>query len=144
MQSPLQLISRKFIDIELHPQERQDGPNGFRMTHMIAVDQNTEEPTHWKAKVGVKIENKEGDNPASYVGEITVGGSFVLSEKFPADKAEAMVSLNAGAILYGAIRELVISLTSQSVHGEFILPTLDARTFLPSTEEKEEKSEAPS
>jgi preprotein translocase subunit SecB len=78
------------------------------------------------------------------VGEITVGGSFVLSEKFPADKAEAMVSLNAGAILYGAIRELVISLTSQSVHGEFILPTLDARTFLPSTEEKEEKSEAPS
>lgn len=130
MHSQIQLISRKFLDIELHPQSTHGKENSFKTSHMIVVIQDEEDPNHWRTKFGIKIENSSEEELSPYVGEITVAGTFQLAENFPADKAKQMVHLNSGAILYGAIRELVSSLTSQSIHGELILPTIDARAFL--------------
>ena len=131
MLSQIQLLSRKFLDIELHPQSTNGNKNGFETSHIIVVLQDEEDPTRWRTKFGIKIENMSTDQPAPYVGEITVAGTFKLAENFPAEKTKQMVYLNSGAILYGAIRELVLTLTSQSIHGELILPTIDARVFLP-------------
>lgn len=140
MQSPIQLLTRKFLEIELHAQPVKEGEDEFDVSHMIVVEQNEEEPTLWRSKVGVLIENISEDQLAPYVGEIIVVGTFELSEQFPEEKAEQMVYLNSGAILYGAIRELVLSLSSQSIHGELILPTIDARSFLPHPEASKEDS----
>jgi len=140
MNSPIQLLSRKFLDIELHSQSLDGGKKGFDMSHMIAVVQDAEEPTHWRVKLGVRIANKEEEQSAPYLGEITIAGHFQLAEDFPTEKAEQMVYLNSGALLYGAIRELILSLTSQSIHGELILPAIDARSFLPKSEEKKEET----
>jgi preprotein translocase subunit SecB len=131
MHSQIQLLGRKFLDIELHPQSTRGKENGCETSHMIVVIQDEEDATRWRTKFGIKIENISEDEPAPYVGEIIVAGTFELAEDFPAEKAKQMVYLNSGAILYGAIRELVSSLTSQGIHGELILPTIDARTFLP-------------
>jgi preprotein translocase subunit SecB len=130
MHSQIQLLSRKFLDIELHPQSTHGKENDCKTSHMIVVVQDDENPTHWRTKFGIKIENSSEEESAPYVGEIIVAGTFKLAEDFPAEKAKQMVHLNSGAILYGAIRELVSSLTSQSIHGELILPTIDARAFL--------------
>ncbi|MDB4354096.1 protein-export chaperone SecB [Akkermansiaceae bacterium] len=140
MLSQIQLISRKFLDIELHPQSTQGKENGFETSHMIVVLQDEDDPALWRTKFGIRIENIDDDQPAPYLGEITIAGTFKLDEEFPKEKAEQMVYLNSGAILYGAIRELVLSLTSQCVHGELILPAIDARIFLPETEKEKVQS----
>ncbi len=141
MQSPIQLINRTFLNIELHPQVQDADVCGFGLSHMISVDQNDDDPTLWRATVGVRIEDKAENQPAPYVGEIRSAGHFKLDPDFSEVKAVDMVHLNAGAILYGAIRELILSLTSQSVHGELVLPTLDARCFLPKREDEEDSTE---
>ena len=139
MQSPFQLIGRKFIDIRLesHPIEGSD--HSFEISHMITVVRDEEEPTRWRTKFGVRIENKPDQKTARYTGEITMAGHFSLDQEFPEENTEQMVYLNSGAILYGAIRELVLSLTAQSIHGELILPAIDARVFLPEDETKDEQ-----
>ena len=142
MLSPIQLISRKFLDIELRPQSKRGKESGFTTSHMIAVLQDEEDPTRWRTKLGIRIANLDEDHHAPYLGEITIAGTFKLSQEFPEEKAKQMVHLNSGAILYGAIRELVLSLTSQSIHGELILPAIDARAFLPETEKKDEEPSA--
>ena len=139
MNSPIQLIDRKFTVISLSSQTAESDESEYDIGHLHAVRQDKEDPTHWQAKFGVRIANPENSR-AHYVGEIVVVGTFTLAESFPQDKAEQMVYLNSGAILYGAIRELVISLTTQSIHGELVIPSIDARTFLPS---KEDSSDDP-
>lgn len=132
MQSPIQLLSRKFINIQLEAQPTEKGTDhSFEVSHLITVLQSEEDPTQWNTKFGVRIENKPDEETAQYTGEIIIAGHFTLDAKFPKEKAEQMVYLNSGAMLYGAIRELVTSLTSQSIHGELILPAIDARSFLP-------------
>jgi preprotein translocase subunit SecB len=139
MQSPIQLLSRKFINIKLEAQPTEQGTDhSFEVSHLITVLQSEEDPTQWNTKFGVRIENKPDQETAQYTGEIIIAGHFTLDAKFPEEKAEQMVYLNSGAMLYGAIRELVTSLTSQSIHGELILPAIDARSFLPEAADKEE------
>lgn len=136
MQSPIQLNGRKFLEIKLQAHAIEGNSDNFDLSHRIAVVRDEEEPTHWRTKFGIRIENKPDQQSARYTGEITVVGQFSLAKEFPEEKAEQMVSLNSGAILYGAIRELVLNLTSQSIHGELLLPAIDARSFLPVKEDQ--------
>lgn len=131
MQSPIQLLGRKFLDITLRSHAIEGSSDSFELSHLIAVVRDEEDPTHWRTKFGIRIENKSDQKSARYTGEITVAGHFSLAQEFPEEKAEQMVYMNSGAILYGAIRELVLTLTSQSIHGELLLPAIDARSFLP-------------
>ncbi len=74
-----------------------------------------------------------GGNPLSHAlhhGEIEFEGIFDVHPDFPEDKTEDLVRMNGGAILYGAVRELVMNLTARSKHGPFEMPTIDARMFL--------------
>ncbi|MBK1830524.1 protein-export chaperone SecB [Verrucomicrobiaceae bacterium R5-34] len=141
MHSPIQLLSRKFLNIELHPQAQNEEAWNFGLSHMIFVERDEDDPTLWRATVGVRLKDKEEKQPAPYIGEIRCAGHFRLDPEFPENKAEDMVHLNAGAILYGAIREFVLTHTSQSVHGELVLPTLDARCFLPKTKDENNNPE---
>jgi preprotein translocase subunit SecB len=43
---------------------------------------------------------------------------------WPDDKIDALVSSNAPALLYGAIREMVVNLTGRSKHGSIHLQTV--------------------
>jgi preprotein translocase subunit SecB len=84
---------------------------------------------HWHATLAVSFGAQDSDN-ANYRGQIEFEGIFDVHPEFPAEKVEEMVRMNGGAILYGAVREMVLSLSSRSKHGPFELPTIDARMFL--------------
>lgn len=131
MQSAIQLKNHKFLKIELNAQEFDGDETHYKLSHSLMVQPNEQDATRWQARLDLRITNDSEDTTSPYVGELSIAGHFTLDEDFPEDKAEQMVHLNAGAMLYGAIRELVLTLTSRSIHGELILPTIDARTFIP-------------
>lgn len=136
MKSPIQLKQHVILKVQLEPRltESDDEMGESKTSHFINVSRSPDDDHQWLAQVGVKIEDEDESTPAPYIGEIIVAGSFDLDPQFPEEKAETMVRFNSGSILYGAIRELVLSLTSRSVHGDLVLPTVDARMFL-TTEE---------
>lgn len=84
---------------------------------------------HWHVILSVKFGPQESGD-ANYRGQIEFEGIFDVHPGFPAEKAEEIVRMNGGAILYGAVREMVMNLTSRGKHGPFELPTIDARIFL--------------
>ena len=87
------------------------------------------DPTLWSARLDVRFSPQE-EMSAPYQGDFAVGGDFRIIADFPDEEVEEMVRLNAGAILYGAIREMVMTLSARSVHGKFVLPAIDTRIFL--------------
>jgi len=137
MQSAIQLQNHKFLKIELSAQECNGNEAQYKLSHSLIVQPDQQNPTRWQARLDLKIDDDSEESTSPYIGELSIAGHFTLAEDFPQDKAEPMVSLNAGAILYGAIRELVLTLTSRSIHGELILPTIDARTFILEKKESE-------
>lgn len=143
MISPIQRISQKFTHIEIIPNtgDNIDVENQWG-GHSFVVEHSESDPQVWFARLSVQLKDKDEDHKAPYHGVIEVVGQFKLDDDFPEETVSNMMHMNAGAILYGAIREIVYSLTSRSLHNEAQLPILDARCFIPSAEdEKAEESQ---
>ncbi|RYZ83860.1 MAG: hypothetical protein EOP06_19150 [Proteobacteria bacterium] len=96
---------------------------------------------HWHVKLNVRLQ-AEQDGDTNYRGQFEFEGIFDVHPDFPKDKITDLVRMNGGAILYGAVRELILTLTSRSNHGPFEMPTMDTRVFLqrPETEDDTKKS----
>ena len=50
-------------------------------------------------------------------------GIFSIADTVPAERKEEIVYENGGALVYGAIREMVATVTSRSLAGKLMLPT---------------------
>lgn len=83
----------------------------------------------WRVVLEVEFGGKPPEQ-ALHNGRIDFEGLFDVHPEYPEDKIEDLVRMNGGAILYGAVRELVLNLTARSKHGPFEMPTIDARMFL--------------
>lgn len=66
---------------------------------------------------------KEGSKNFPYKFEVAMLGIFDGS-KLPEEKREQLVAVNGASLLYSSARELLISLTSRSVGGAVLLPTV--------------------
>jgi hypothetical protein len=64
------------------------------------------------------------------MGHLTVLGIFQVHPDFDEEKRFDLVRMNGGSLLLGAVREMVLTVTSRSARGPFELPTFDARMFL--------------
>jgi preprotein translocase subunit SecB len=84
----------------------------------------------WKMNVDVRFGSSDKARPVRYRGHLTVLGFFEVHPEFAEDKRLDLVRMNGGSLLLGAIREMVLTLTSRSARGPFELPTFDARMFL--------------
>ncbi len=131
MHSPIQLLDHKILRIYLDTQETKGETSELAFGHAIEVMQRGEEVGTWLVRLDVQFKPTSIPDAAPYIGEISVVGIFSLDASFPADKSEEMIYLNGGALLYGMARELLSNLTSRGIHGPVLLPTLDARCFLP-------------
>lgn len=58
-----------------------------------------------------------------YIVDIQAVGTFSLHESFQGDDPEKFIFECGAALVYGAIREMVASITSRSVFGRLVLPT---------------------
>lgn len=131
MLSPIQLEDHRILRIHFDTRttEGDSAPVVFR--HALTAAQQDEQGTRWLVRLDVQFMPETDAGPAPYIGEIAIVGVFSLAADFPKEKASDMVHMNGGAILFGTARELLSSITARGIHGAIMLPTVDARCFLP-------------
>lgn len=127
MLSPIQTLRHYIHSVEFNPITNVDEEAEDVLEILLKSNQCED---CWQVLLGVKFGNVEGKSSIPYQGKIEVKGAFEVAEDFPKDKTEDLVNMNGGAVLYGAVRELVALLSSRSQEGAFELPTLDARCFI--------------
>jgi preprotein translocase subunit SecB len=126
MLSPIQTRSHWISHLVFEPQENRIENPKYDAQFTIKYKKSD---ALWHVILSVKFGGKNPDE-ALYRGHIEFEGMFEVRPDFPEDKTEELVRMNGGAILYGAVRELVLNLTSRAKHGPFEMPTIDARMFL--------------
>lgn len=134
MLSPIQLIEYKILRIHFDTRKIEGESAALSFQHGIAVCRQGEKDKGWLVRLDVQFMPETEDENAPYIGEIAVVGIFELSDEFPEDKAEQMVHMNGGAVLFGIVREMLNSFSARGIHGPIMLPTVDPRSFLLETE----------
>lgn len=100
---------------------------------------NREESPPWW--VGVQFACISDDEKrCPYAVDVKAAGLFSVDASVPEDKHEAFVYESGTAMVYGAIREVVSTITGRSAHGVMTLPTA---SFFGSFAERDEGSETP-
>ncbi|MFC4296746.1 hypothetical protein ACFO0J_01670 [Castellaniella hirudinis] len=84
------------------------------------------------------VDNEKG-KPAPYTIDIQVMGFFEYRGSDTEDQADDLVVVNGLSILYGAIRELCMTLTSRMPHGAICLPGANFLDHKPSLKKKAAK-----
>ncbi|MFK0570339.1 hypothetical protein [Endozoicomonas sp.] len=136
--SPIQVKQLLFKKVLIEPRKPVDDDEGLwapqfdfegveiKTDIMTAYDENEDDPTHFMVCVRIQIANekKDGAKLAPYTVDVE-GQAFIhLLAPFPAEMRESIVSVNGSTVVVGAIRELVSQLTSRSLYGPMVLPTL--------------------
>jgi len=96
---------------------------------MVSVSFNTKrkgtEPIFMIQMVINVNKTKKAFETAAYQIVLKITGFFSFKEGTDEETIKKMISLNAPAILYSIARGIVSQTTAQSVHGKFILPTVN-------------------
>ena len=121
--SPLQLDSYAFERIELVAQEGAKPEHHNLISGEVSQGVANDDSRLWHVSLDLTLGASEGETPL-YHGRIAAEGVFRVHPTWPEDKIEALVSSNAPALLYGAIREMVVNLTGRSQHGAIHLQTV--------------------
>lgn len=131
MLSPIQLQEHKILRIQFDTRIIEGEPAPLVFRHAITATPQDEQGVRWLVRLDVQFLPETDSEAAPYLGEIAVVGVFTLPADFSQEKASEMVHMNGGAILFGAARELISSITARGIHGAVTLPAVDARCFLP-------------
>lgn len=121
--SPLQLKGYRFTQLQLEgvPRGLPEGDMDVQATRVIG--RHVTEAQEWKVDLKVTFQPTE-KKPGPYRGVVEAVGYFGVAEGITDGEAEALVAVNGASLLYGAIREMVLIMSSRSSHGEFMLPTV--------------------
>ncbi len=142
MLSAIQIKQHVFIHVEvICDPDCLKAPDNESYEVTLSATEPTQEAADspWKMNVDVRFGPSDNTKPARYRGHLTVMGFFEVHPEFAEDKRLDLVRMNGGSLLLGAIREMVLTLSSRSARGPFELPAFDARMFL----KKPETSQAP-
>ena len=128
--APLQLDIYFFdsLSIRVNPK----GSLNYRLTgEQLVIDAeyslNTEDPT--KQKVSLTVRNHPEDPSATYLFSATVIGIFTISD--PSDQNSLPhVVVTGSSMLFGAIREMLLTLTGRGPFPNLILPTVSSKLFI--------------
>ncbi len=152
--SPLQLLEYSLAGVSIAPVEGYVAdaefdkglvffPGKLAISAQTSVELLNEEPSY--SDFGIRLTLRvapKTDKQCPYNLEITVVGSVRMHLTLPVDQAQERRSraiVNGVSLLYGVVRELVSNITSRSVHGAMLLPSLsfaDLATPVPTARPK--------
>lgn len=133
MLSAIQIKQHLFTRVEVHCDPECTKPpenESYEVTLSATEPKRDKDDAPWRITMDVRFGPSDKAKPVRYRGHLTVTGWFEVHPDFPEDKRLDLLRMNGGNLLLGAIRELVLTLTSRSARGPFELPTFDARMFL--------------
>ncbi len=100
---------------------------GVNIVSAVEVGEVAEQefnPHDFVIKLSITIENKNG-KVAPYDISIEAIGYFAVSDDVDIEKRRNLVVFNGCSVLYSAIREMVLTITSRCTRGSLILPTVN-------------------
>lgn len=104
----------------------------------IAPFPTQENPEFYGVILRITINNEKGKH-APYTIDVEVSGQFeIVSDKIEKEKQEEFVIVNGCAVLYSAIRDQVMAISSRFQNGALVLPTVN---FLDKINKKTEQPE---
>lgn len=92
--------------------------------HSLKPMDASDEVPRYAVRLTVKAEPKDLDAPKfPYRMSFDVVG-FFNGPGLPADKREALIAVNGASLLYGAVRETVLMMSSRSMGPALLLPSV--------------------
>jgi preprotein translocase subunit SecB len=123
--SPLQLERHIFKRVEIVASDKPDQGAVNLMNVQLRCAQAAGEPNRFLIGLGLKLlPHPDSHKTPQYTGEIFVEGEFRIAEDVPADRQQVTVIANGAGILFGAIREMVLNVTSRGPWPPLMLKTL--------------------
>lgn len=133
--SIIQLLEMHFIGIKVWPRDHIESNGQGTMFDFDGVEireiTNTQQlPVDkdglavYRVLLRIAIENA-GGKIAPYDIDVGVFGIFEISKDIPDEERKNLVTVNGCSMLYGAIREHIMTLSARSIHGILILPTVN-------------------
>ena len=122
MKPKLQLIGHRLADLELHPHPDPSADGPIRLDTELIWDHSSDACPEWRLALTTRFGTEDEKKPAPYSGKVKIIGRFQSAASLSKAKATRLIQQDAAEILLAATRELLIQLTSRSIHGEFILP----------------------
>jgi len=97
------------------------------LTATMMVSPHNQDPQKFMLILEILARPKKDHETKFFPYNIAVKGRafFVFKDKPEKNEAEKTLRLNGAAILYGLLRGQIAQITAQSVHGQFLLPTMN-------------------
>jgi preprotein translocase subunit SecB len=160
--SPLQLVEFRFVKVHVEPTDMTDvnAPlprsnssafdfsgvqiqaeigHGFRPPIETAYEENGEQVQiqPYVVSLGIAIAGDDG-RPTPYKIDVKCVGYFnVLTAAFPDEaRRQDVVVVNGASMLYGAIRDMVATVTARGWKGEMLLPAMSFADDAPNKQKK--------
>ncbi len=98
------------------------------LTIEVESFQHEDNPRDWHFRLKVALDIKEPKYPYRFI--VIMDGFFEVVKDYPMDQVELLVKVNAPALLYSSIRELLVTITSRSIYAPIFLPTFNFFEYL--------------
>lgn len=128
--SQLQIDNYIFKKICLEACDAEKAEN-WKVECDVQVLRHKDLPHKWFVELQVKFRSDKEKSP--YVGDFKLAGLFKVAETLSDEVETNLVNVNGPSILYSAVRELVLHLTSRGPHPCVLLPSV---TFIDRTTNK--------
>lgn len=120
--SPLILHAQEFWDVSIQAStEKEHGHGDISVERQVS--QVAKREGCWSVCLELRINAIEGEKPPPYTGQLVASGIYEVHPNYPHD-SERLIRITGASMLYGAIRELVSSITARGPHGMLTLPSV--------------------
>lgn len=123
MLSQLQLKQLYFTSIRWEQQETGSLDAPIRINTRIEGGEDKANARILNIRLNVTVSG-DPENPLAYTGDLTVVGLFEVDETYDVTRHLDVMRVNAVSLLYGAVREMIMTLSARSGPGILCLPTL--------------------
>lgn len=121
--SPLQLESYHFTEMVLTSHESGNTVAPEHISTQITGGESPDDPHVIGATLTVAWDRTD-ENDLACNGRFSVRGAFRVANEIDMTQRLDLMRVNAVSLLYGAVREMVHNMSSRSMTGPLILPTL--------------------
>jgi preprotein translocase subunit SecB len=141
--SPLQLLHSQYTAISLFAREIPSPPadrpsacypaastESFTTKIELGMPEGEEDPHHFMVSLAVSSE-KELPDDFPYQFAVLLEGEFHIDHDGDLEERTRLVVINGASMLFGVIREQLLSLTLRHKNGPLMLPSLDLRALGP-------------
>lgn len=99
------------------------------------IREGQESPTDFLVSLRIQVSSTE-EPRCPYEIDVEIVALLNLNARLPESRREELASVNGLAIAYGAMRELIVNVTSRMEYGALVMPGVNFQDHLTAPEEK--------